>query len=289
MLAEVQTLTPVVPTREFCFARYCKKLAPKKWAIVDVSFDNAGVGADACSLVRCWKNPSGCIVEEQTNGHSKVTWVEHSRCREPAAVPSAYRAVTAGGLAFGARRWVAALRLQCERMVFSVATNVPARDSNGNRSYSFRSRSLVILIWLRAARAVHAGVSTLAGRRSVLKLAHRMTSSLCRVIVWSRGLAWSRAARAGSGEIRLTSRRNAGDPGEPLGLIACAVLSAWLPVSPTVLVDFLKDETRRPEVSYIASCTFLSQTLETIGASNHPSNCCCSGTSRYMDVLFNVG
>ncbi|KAM0835027.1 hypothetical protein ACQ4PT_063211 [Festuca glaucescens] len=222
MFAEVQTLTPMVPTRELCFARYCKKLAPEKWAIVDASFDKAGGGADASSpVITSWKNASGCIIEEQTNGHSRVTWVEHAKHREPAAVPSAFRAVTASGLAFGARRWLATLRLQCERMVFSVATNVPTRDSNG--------------------------VSTLAGRRSVLKLAHRMTSSICRVIGGSRDLAWSRAPRAGAGDVRLTSRRNADDPGEPQGLIACAVLSAWLPVSPTALLDFLKDESRRPE------------------------------------------
>lgn len=59
-----------------------------------------------------------------------MTWVEHVKCRE-AAVPSLYQAVTASGLAFGARRWVAALGLQCERMVFSVATNVPTWGSNG--------------------------------------------------------------------------------------------------------------------------------------------------------------
>ena len=83
----------------------------------------------------------------------------------------------------------------------------------------------------------------------MLKLAHRMTSSLCRVIGGSRDLAWSRASRVGSGDLRLTSRRNAGDPGEPRGLIACAVLSTWLPVSPAALLDFLRDESRRPEVS----------------------------------------
>ncbi|XP_071683573.1 homeobox-leucine zipper protein ROC9 [Lolium perenne] len=222
MLAEVQTLTPMVPTRELCFARYCKKLAPEKWAIVDASFSKAGGGADASSpVITSWKNASGCIIEEQTNGRSRVTWVEHAKHREPAVVPSTYRAVTASGLAFGARRWLAALRLQCERMVFSVATNVPTRDSNG--------------------------VSTLAGRRSVLKLAHRMTLSLCRVIGGSHGLAWSRAPRAGAGDVWLTSRRNAGDPGEPQGLIAAAVLSAWLPISPTALLAFLKDEYRRPE------------------------------------------
>ncbi|CAM0882599.1 unnamed protein product [Alopecurus aequalis] len=220
MFAEVQTLTPMVPTREFCFARYCKKLATEKWAIVDVSFDKAGGHLHASPLVKCWKNSSGCIIEEQTNGHSRATWVEHTKCRE-SAVPSMYRAVTASGVAFGARRWVATLQLQCERMVFSVATNVPTRDSNG--------------------------VSTQAGRRSVLKLAHRMTSSLCRVIGGSRDLAWSRAPRVGSGDLRLTSRRNAGEPGEPQSQIACAVLSTWLPVSPTALLDFLRDESRRPE------------------------------------------
>jgi homeobox-leucine zipper protein len=134
---------------------------------------------------------------------------------------------------------------------------------------------------------VHAGVSTLAGRRSVLKLAHRMTLSLCRVIGGSHGLAWSRAPRAGAGDVWLTSRRNAGDPGEPQGLIAAAVLSAWLPISPTALLAFLKDEYRRPEVSCMRRAYFCCK-LKTICASNHPSNCCCSGTSRCTDVLFKV-
>jgi homeobox-leucine zipper protein len=61
----------------------------------------------------------------------QVTWVEHATCRN-AAVPLVYRPAAASGLAFGARRWVAALRLQCERMVFSMATNIPTRDSTGN-------------------------------------------------------------------------------------------------------------------------------------------------------------
>ncbi|TVU35032.1 hypothetical protein EJB05_16898, partial [Eragrostis curvula] len=220
MFAELQMLTPLVPTREFCFLRYCKKLGAEKWATVDVSFDKAEPGAQKSSTVcECLKKPSGCIIEEQTNGHCKVTWVEHTKCRS-ATVPSLYRAATASGLAFGARRWLAALQLQCERMVFSVATNIPTRDSNG--------------------------VATMAGRRSVLKLAQRMTSSLCRGIGASRGTTWSKAPNGG-GDVRVMSRTNTGDPGEPQGLIACAVLSTWLPVSPTVLLDLLRDETRRHE------------------------------------------
>uniref|UniRef100_A0A0E0C804 START domain-containing protein n=1 Tax=Oryza meridionalis TaxID=40149 RepID=A0A0E0C804_9ORYZ len=226
MYAELQTLTPMVPTRELYFARYCKKLAAERWAIVDVSFDESETGVHASSAVRCWKNPSGCLIEEQNNGRCKMTWVEHTRCRRCTVAPL-YRAVTASGVAFGARRWVAALQLQCERMVFAVATNVPTRDSTG--------------------------VSTLAGRRSVLKLAHRMTSSLCRTTGGSRDMAWRRAPKGGSGgggddDIWLTSRENAGDdPGEPQGLIACAAASTWLPVNPTALLDLLRDESRRPE------------------------------------------
>ncbi|KAG2600881.1 hypothetical protein PVAP13_5KG554500 [Panicum virgatum] len=221
MFAEVQTLTPLVPTRELSFLRHCKKLTADKWAVVDVSVDNVEPDARTSSTAsKCLKKPSGCVIEEQTNGRCKVTWVEHATCRN-AAVPSMCRPAAASGLTFGARRWVAALRLQCERMVFSVATNIPARDS--------------------------AGVATLAGRRSVLKLAHRMASSLCRVIGGSRGLAWSGQA-SNSGGVRVTSRRNAGDdPGEPCGLVACAVLSAWLPVNPAALLDFLRDASRRHE------------------------------------------
>lgn len=74
MLAEVQTLTPLVPTREFRFLRHSKKLAADKWAIVDVSFDSLEPDAQASSNPSiCLKKPSGCIVEEQTKGRCKVT------------------------------------------------------------------------------------------------------------------------------------------------------------------------------------------------------------------------
>nr|CAB3478366.1 unnamed protein product [Digitaria exilis] len=224
MFAEVQMLTPLLPTRELHFLRHCKKLTADKWAVVDVSIDDVEPDAQTSSTPRkCLKKPSGCVIEEQTNGRCKVAWVEHVTCHN-ATVPPMYRSAAASGLAFGARRWVAALQLQCERMVFSVATNIPAMNSNG--------------------------VATLAGRRSVLKLAHRMTSGLCRVIGGSRDLPWRKqpSNRGGGLDVRVASRRNTGDdPGETQGLIACAVASAWLPVSPAALLDFLRDESRRHE------------------------------------------
>lgn len=62
-------LTPVVATREVYFLRHCKQLSADQWAIVDVSIDKGENNIDA----RCIRRPSGCIIEDKSNGHSKVT------------------------------------------------------------------------------------------------------------------------------------------------------------------------------------------------------------------------
>ncbi|KAF2301204.1 hypothetical protein GH714_020810 [Hevea brasiliensis] len=219
MFAEVQMLTPMVPTREIYFVRYCKQLSAEKWAVVDVSIDKAEDNIDA-SLVKCRKRPSGCIIEDKSNGHCKVTWVEHLECQK-STVHTMYRTIVNSGLAFGARHWVATLQLQCERIVFFMATNVPTKDSTG--------------------------VATLAGRKSILKLAQRMTRSFCRAIGASSFHTWNKVTSKTGDDIRLSSRKNLNDPSEPTGVILCAVSSAWLPVSPHVLFDFLRDDDHRNE------------------------------------------
>ncbi|XP_061948112.1 homeobox-leucine zipper protein GLABRA 2-like isoform X2 [Populus nigra] len=219
MFAEVQMLTPMVPTREVYFVRYCKQLNAEQWAIVDVSIDKVEDNIDA-SLVKCRKRPSGCIIEDKSNGHCKVIWVEHLQCQK-STVHTMYRTVVHSGLTFGARHWMATLQLQCERLVFFMATNVPTKDSTG--------------------------VATLAGRKSILKLAQRMTWSFCRAICASSYHTWNKVSSKTGEDIRVSSRKNLNDPGEPVGVILCAVSSVWLPVVPHILFDFLRDEARRNE------------------------------------------
>ncbi|KAJ7963018.1 Homeobox leucine zipper protein [Quillaja saponaria] len=225
MFAELQMLTPMVPTREVYFVRYCKQLNAEQWAIVDVSIDKVEDNIDA-SLVKCRKRPSGCIIEDKSNGHCKVTWVEHLECQK-SMVHTTYRTIVNNGLAFGARHWMATLQLQCERIVFFMATNVPMKDSTG--------------------------VGTLAGRKSILKLAQRMTWSFCRAIGASSFNTWTKVTSKTGEDIRVSSRKNLNDPGEPLGVILCAVSSVWLPVSPHVLFDYLRDEARRHEWDIMSS------------------------------------
>lgn len=92
------------------------------------------------------------------------------------------------------------------------------------------------------------GVATLAGRKSILKLAQRMTWSFCRAVGASSYHVWNKVTSKTGEDIRVSSRKNLNDPGEPLGVILCAVSSVWLPVSPNVLFDFLRDEAHRNEV-----------------------------------------
>ncbi|XP_039118132.1 homeobox-leucine zipper protein GLABRA 2, partial [Dioscorea cayenensis subsp. rotundata] len=219
MFTELQMVTPMVPTREIYFVRYCKKLSNNRWAILDVSIDEIEDNIDV-SLMKCRKRPSGCIIEEKPNGHCMVTWVEHMECQK-GPIPSIYRSIISTGLAFGAHHWMATLQLQCERIVFFMATNVPTKDSNG--------------------------VSNIAGRRSILKLAQRMTSSFCEAIGSSKCRSWTKASTKNHEEIFYTSRKNNNEPGEPLGLILCSVSSTWLPISPTTLYNFLREDSRRDD------------------------------------------
>lgn len=71
MFTELQMVTPMVPTREIYFVRYCKKLSNNRWAILDVSIDEIEDNIDV-SLMKCRKRPSGCIIEEKPNGHCMV-------------------------------------------------------------------------------------------------------------------------------------------------------------------------------------------------------------------------
>lgn len=219
MFAEMQMLTPMVATREVYFVRYCKQLSTDQWAIVDVSIDNVEKNIDE-SLLKCRKRPSGCIIEDKSNGHCKVIWVEHLECQK-GLIHTLYRTIVQSGMAFGARHWLKTLQLQCERLVFFMATNVPTKDSSG--------------------------VATLAGRKSILNLAQRMTKSFYRALGASSSHTWNKAPSKTGDDIRIASRKNLNDPGEPLGVILCAVTSVWLPVSHHVLFDFLRDETRRNE------------------------------------------
>lgn len=50
------------------------------------------------------------------------------------SVQNIYRPLVNSGLAFGAKRWVATLDRQCERLASSMASNIPAGDLCGTHT-----------------------------------------------------------------------------------------------------------------------------------------------------------
>ncbi|KAF8409524.1 hypothetical protein HHK36_005601 [Tetracentron sinense] len=258
MTAEFQVPSPLVPTRESYFVRYCKQHADGSWAVVDVSLDNLRPGP----VLRCRRRPSGCLIQEMPNGYSKVIWVEHVEV-DDRAVHNIYRPLVNSRLAFGARRWVATLDRQCERLASVMASNIPAGD---------------------------VGVITSQdGRKSMLKLAERMVISFCAGVSASTAHTWTTLSGSGADDVRVMTRKSIDDPGRPPGIVLSAATSFWLPVPPQRVFDFLRDENSRNEWDILSNGGVV-QEMAHIANGRDPGNCVSllrvnSGNSSQSNML----
>lgn len=219
MYAELQVLSPLVPTREIYFLRYCKQHAEGVWAVVDVSVDSLRDNPPP-SLMRCRRRPSGVLIQDTPNGYAKVTCVEHMEY-DDRAVHRMYRELVNTGMAFGAQRWLATLQRQCERLASLLASNIASRDLGG--------------------------VPSASGRRSMLKLAQRMTNNFCAGVSASTVHTWTTLSGSGDDDVRVMTRKSVDNPGEPHGIVLSAATSMWLPVAPARVFQFLRDERLRSE------------------------------------------
>ncbi|ESR62316.1 hypothetical protein CICLE_v10014424mg [Citrus x clementina] len=241
MTAEFQVPSPLVPTRENYFVRYCKQHSDGTWAVVDVSLDNLRPSP----ISKCRRRPSGCLIQELPNGYSKVIWVEHVEV-DDRSVHNIYKPLVNSGLAFGAKRWVATLDRQCERLASSMANNIPAGD-------------LCV-------------ITSPEGRKSMLKLAERMVTSFCTGVGASTAHAWTTLSATGSDDVRVMTRKSMDDPGRPPGIVLSAATSFWIPVPPRRIFDFLRDENSRSEWD-ILSNGGLVQEMAHIANGRDPGNC----------------
>ncbi|KAG0484063.1 hypothetical protein HPP92_012147 [Vanilla planifolia] len=206
MSAEYQLPSPLVPTRESTFLRYCKQHPEGTWAVVDVSINIPGSNA-ACN---CRRRPSGCFIHELPDGYLKVRWVEHMEV-DDSSVHNLYRAMVNCGLAFGAKRWVAALERQNERLQV-VTTN-----------------------------------TSLVANPCLLKLAERMFISFCAGMTCSVDHDWVIEPTNGANDVKLASKKVIDEPGTPCGFVMSASTSIWLPVTPKRVFEYLQNEASRNE------------------------------------------
>ncbi|KAE8710754.1 Homeobox-leucine zipper protein ROC5 [Hibiscus syriacus] len=89
---------------------------------------------------------------------------------------------------------------------------------------------------------------TPAGKKSLLKLAQRMTNNFCAGVCASSVHEWDKLSIGNVGEdVRLMTRKNINDPGEPHGVVLSAATTVWMPITQERLFDFLRDERMRSE------------------------------------------
>ncbi|PKA63712.1 Homeobox-leucine zipper protein ROC2 [Apostasia shenzhenica] len=241
MTAEFQVPSPLVPTRESYFVRYCKQHPDGTWAVVDVSLDSLRPSP----VMRCRRRPSGCLIQEMPNGYSKVIWVEHVEV-DDRAVHNIYKSLVNSGLAFGAKRWVSILDRQCERLASVMASNMPSGDVGV--------------------------ITTPEGRKSMLKLAERMVISFCGGVSASTTHQWTTLSGSGGEDVRVMTRKSVDDPGRPPGIVLNAATSFWLPVAPKRVFDFLRDESSRSEWDILSNGGVVQEMAHIANGRDH-GNC----------------
>ncbi|XP_057978403.1 homeobox-leucine zipper protein ROC3 [Malania oleifera] len=242
MYAELQVQSPLVPTREAHFLRYCQQNVEEgTWAIVDFPIDSFHDNAQP-SFPRYRRRPSGCIIQDMPNGYSRVTWVEHAEVEEK-PVHQIFNHLVNSGMAFGAHRWLAVLQRQCERIASLMARNISDLGV----------------------------IPTPEARKNLMKLAQRMTRTFCTNISSSDGQSWTALSDCADDTVRITTRKIT-EAGQPNGVILCAVSTTWLPYPHYQVFDLLRDERRRTQLDVLSSGNSLHEVAH-IANGSHPGNC----------------
>ncbi|XP_039000174.1 homeobox-leucine zipper protein ANTHOCYANINLESS 2-like [Hibiscus syriacus] len=235
MDAEFHVLSPLAPARRQRFIRFCKQHSEGVWIMVDVSIDTTRDAADKYAFLNCRRLPSGFVIQDLDNKYSKITWIEHSEYDE-SAVHHLLRSSLNAGVGFGAHRWIATLQRQSECLAVLMSADIPSEDNIGITS---------------------------AGRKSMLKLAQRLTRMFCEGVCVSSGTKWEKVTIGVVDEdMRVMSRTNANDPGEPFGVLLCAATSIWLPETQKRLYDFLRDERQRIQWDILSNTGPMNEMLK---------------------------
>ncbi|KAK9274468.1 hypothetical protein L1049_021716 [Liquidambar formosana] len=242
MFAELQVLSPLVPTREAHFLRYCQQNVDEgTWVIVDFPIDSFHDNLQP-SFPRYKRCPSGCIIQDMPNGYSRVTWVEHAEIEEK-PVHQIFDHYVNSGMAFGAERWLAVLQRQCERLASLMARNISDLGV----------------------------IPSPEARKNLMKLAQRMIGTFSVNISTSSGQSWTALSDSSDDTVRITTRKVT-EPGQPNGVILSAVSTTWLPYPHYHVFDLLRDERRRTQLDVLSNGNSLHEVAH-IANGSHPGNC----------------
>ncbi|KAI9186498.1 hypothetical protein LWI28_017877 [Acer negundo] len=147
-----------------------------------------------------------------------VTWVDHATVNGT-VIHSIYRHLVVSGFAFGAQRWVASLIRHCQWLVTLRAAGTSANQVNA--------------------------IIPRRGRKNMLKLSERMRRILWGDFGASSGNTWMSLPIIGAEDIRVMTKGNIHFPGKPAATMLAFTTSLRLPVPPTTVFNFLRDDISR--------------------------------------------
>ncbi|KAF1890676.1 hypothetical protein Lal_00013271 [Lupinus albus] len=219
MYADMHVLSPLVPSREFNFLRYCAQISDSVWVITDVSFDYL---KEKTIPSNSWRLPSGCLIKALLNGFTEVTWVEHVEVDDNIQTHSLYKDVVSTGIAYGAQRWLSELSRMSERLSSFVPNYIPCHDTGSV-------------------------IGVAEGRKGIIKLCHRMLKSFCEMLNMSkRGLEQFISRKSNEGVWICVNQMNI-EPGQRNGRSLVAAASFWLPNPFNDVFHFFIDANKRPQ------------------------------------------
>uniref|UniRef100_A0A2K1R631 HD-ZIP family protein n=1 Tax=Populus trichocarpa TaxID=3694 RepID=A0A2K1R631_POPTR len=218
------------------------QLEPGEWVIADISYDFMRDGSPS----RAWRLPSGCMIQDKSNGCSKVTWVEHVEVDDRTQTHRLYRDLICGRSAYGAERWIASLRRICERLAFYKEETAAAREFGGV-------------------------ITSPEGRKSIVNLAHRMVKIFFASLGMSGKLDFPQLSEVHNSGVRVAIRKNT-EQGQPIGMVVSAATSLWLPLSPQNVFNFFKDEKSRIQWDILSNSNPV-HVISHISNGTNPGNC----------------
>jgi len=189
----------------------------------------------------------------------QVIWVEHVEAHDR-LVHGIYKPVVDSGIAFGAKRWLANLNRQCNRLTSAVNCDIPSCSKDGNLLNFTRNlycscckfSSMAYFVMSESILIVE-GANQTRTQIYLLKLAERMLLCFSAGVAGSIAHGWVNETGASAEDVRVASKRNVSDPRMPCGITLSASSSVWLPATPRRIFDFLCDDNNRTKVFRIST------------------------------------
>ncbi|KAA8530707.1 hypothetical protein F0562_005359 [Nyssa sinensis] len=210
-----------------------------------VSYDCSRENPDTAPL-RTWKLPSGCMIQDMSNGYSRVTWVEHVEVDDKSLNHRLFRDLVCNSSAYGAERWVITLQRTCERAAYALVANTPNNELGGV-------------------------INMPEGRRSLMKLSHRMVKNFCSMLSMSDKLGFPHLSELNNCGVRISVRKS-DESGQPDGVVVSAATSLWLPLSCETLFNFFRNQNTRAQWDVLSYGNPVHE-IANISSGPHPGNC----------------